>query len=149
MNIWAVFTESGEYESYSRDLAGVFATKELADAFAIVAHGEVEEWCVLDAAPIKVTQYHWREQVEPYGKLAPPRELRAQGTAHFGRSRYRALVWEHLAEHRSCTGPWNGDNKPSRSIVVSGTDLAVVKAEHKRLVAEARAWQADLKKSTA
>jgi hypothetical protein len=40
--VWLVWTEQGEYEQYSRDLRGVFVSKELAEGHAeALVDGEV------------------------------------------------------------------------------------------------------------
>ncbi len=129
--VFLVFTEQGEYEQYSRDLEGVFATKELADAFAVVIHGEVEEWDVLTSAPIPVKLYTWADHINPNGEI---------GTD--GRRRDNWKSWAHQeGPTTSKVSLWTYKTSPSRYISVSGTNLEEVKAEHKRLVAEVREKQ--------
>ncbi len=61
-DVWCVWTQSGEYEGFWRDLHGIFATRDLADHHADEIRPEfdeveVVETPVLTEAPIKVTRY--------------------------------------------------------------------------------------------
>jgi len=142
MSVWIVFTEAGEYEQYSRDLEGVFATEELAQAFALVVSGEVEEHPVLNSAPVLVDQFEWSDYVAPDGKLSPERLFGRTVYRSFGRSRRTWQIWDHQAiDLRSEVTDWDGRKSPSQYVRVEGRGKEQVKAEHHRLVAQVRAEQ--------
>ena len=74
MKVWCVWSESGEYEQFSRDLHGIFIRRELAEAHleqfrAGGGYDEVEVVAdeVLDAIPTAVPYIEYAAHITPDG----------------------------------------------------------------------------------
>jgi hypothetical protein len=133
--VWLIWTESGEYETYSRGLRGVFATEKLANEHVKQAGGEIEKWKLLTELPVGVTVYAYTDAVMADGTLSPD----SRGHKRHGHLRAKWKSWSH-EEPSSPVGeivPWSNKG-PDLYVKVQGTDRERVKALFDRLVAEAR-----------
>ena len=138
-NCWAVWTEEGEYDEYTRDLRGLFRTEELAVAFAIkVGNGEVEKWKISEEMPVEVLRYTWTDHVAPDGRLSPD----SPNGGWTGHERSHRCVWSHETANHSRIRVWT-ERTASRYVEVWGTDLEWVKKEFARLVEQVRRFQRD------
>jgi hypothetical protein len=140
--VWSVWTEDGEYEQWSRDLRGVFATAELAEAHAAQLREsreydvcEVLEESVLQEIPSRVPFIEWSAHITPDGA-----EDRGLG---FDRGE-KFKTWSNEIE--PATGrvePWNARQQPGHMYIeVVGSDPEAVAAEYARLLTEVRAGSA-------
>lgn len=129
--VFLVWTEEGEYEMYSRDLRGIFSTRELAEQHkAIVGRergvdAEVAEWPVMDA-PLSPAKHYNRAG-----------HVLADGTVH-RTSTGPWDTWEHECPRvKGRIGPWSSRG-PDLYVEVHGYDREAVEVEFRRLLSEAR-----------
>lgn len=136
--IWCVWTESGEYDQYSRDLRGTFASEALAEAHAAQLRGrlyhvvEVVEDAVLDAVPVSVPYVRYAAHIWP------------DGTEDHDLGYHHGSTWatwsnELLPLDSSRCVPWSTSARADMFIEVTGSDEALVAAEYDRLLAALRA----------
>ena len=135
MTVWLVWTEQGEYEDWSRDLRGVFPTRDLAEAHAkqLGAEAEVAEESVLELLPEDVPRICWAAHIRPDG-------TEAEGELGWERGeKYR--TWSNeitpaLGHTAFWSGEWSG--KRDRYVEVNGCDEQAVREEYARLLAQVR-----------
>lgn len=136
--VWEVWTESGEYENFSRDLRGLFATEELAQAHADQLKAtreydrvEVAADRVQSVLPARVPCVQWSAHIWPNGTV----------DMGLGRRAGRQFdTWDNeLAplESSRCD-PWSHGEAADLYIEAVGSDPELVKAEYQRLLIVAR-----------
>lgn len=140
MKVWCVWTEDGEYETYTHDLRGIFATRELAESHAAQLRAdrhdsvEVVEEAVLDAVPTRVTRFVYAAHITADGT-----EDKGQGysggvgTSEWWSNELRPMDSSSIKKWTSVHDP-----RPDLVIRAEGSDRALVAAEYARLLAEAR-----------
>src|SRR6185295_17510049 len=128
MEVWAVWTQSGEYEQHHVDLRGVFASAELANQFLgalIVDDPEnkwIEEKAVLSEMPTLLTLHTWADHVGVDGSVSPAWQRYPAG---FGQQRHHWPIWSHDEAAVAVKGeirPWGQEGDIDRFVEVSGTD---------------------------
>lgn len=136
--VWAVWTESGEYEDWSRDLAGLFSDRAAARSHADALQAqresldvvEIKRETVLATPPEPVTYYRWSAHITE------------DGQEDKGLGYYRESCdgwWSHdLRPARGRLVRWSGDRAPDLYIEVTGHDLQAVRAKYDRLLQKAR-----------
>jgi hypothetical protein len=136
--IWYVWTESGAYEQFSRDLRGTFASKALAEAHAAQLRNqggydavEVVEDVVLDGVPVSVPYVRYAAHIWPDG-------TEDTGLGYHRESAFASWSNELRPLDNSRVGPWSRKDQPDKYIEVIGSDEALVAAEYERLLAEVR-----------
>jgi hypothetical protein len=136
--VWCVWTEWGEYEQFSRDLRGVFATAELATAHADQLEAsdrydvvEVVADEVMTTLPTRVPYVCWSAHIKRDGT-----EDRESG---FKRGKLFDTWSNELAPLGSAKcDKWSGRDIPDLFIEVVGSDPEMVATEYGRLLALAR-----------
>jgi|ERR1035437_1022012 hypothetical protein len=135
--IWCVWTEWGEYESFSRDLRGIFQTPELAEAHAAQLRidttydlVEVVENEILDALPQRVPHIEWSAHINPDGS-------EDKGLGYDRGARYHTFSNELRPLHSSRVDEWSRQTH-DLFIEVIGSDKDLVAAEYGRRLIEVR-----------
>ena len=136
MKVWYVWAESGEYEQFSRDLRGTFASKKLAEAHAAQLREpatrydvvEVVQDVVLDEVPVSVPYVCYTAHIRPDGT-----EDKALGYRRG--SEFSTWSNELLPLDYSRVDPWSHKDRADQYIEVIGSDEILVAAEYERLLA--------------
>ena len=135
MSVWCVWTEDGDYEQHSRDLRGIFASRDLAEAHAQQLRDadapdvtEVIEDEILTELPVRVPFIRYAAHVLP------------DGTEDFGLGYQRGRMFDTWSNeirplNKSRVEPWRTRDVADLYIEVIGSDEAVVAAEYARLLA--------------
>lgn len=136
--VWLVWTESGEYESWSRDLRGVFATKELADGHAaqLGEGAEVHTESVMTTIPKNVPYIEWSAHIDSLG-----REDTGLG---YGRGAQCRTWSNEISDAAGRISEWNRRQSDDLYVEVVGSDAGAVEAEYARLLTIARAIRNDV-----
>lgn len=136
MNVWCVWTESGEYSNFSRDLRGIFVSHGLADAHAAQLRGqhydvvEVVEVEILGALPVSVPRVRYAAHIWPDG-------TEDHGLGYDRGPQYSTWSNEIRPLEESRCVLWDS-RAPDQFIEVTGSDEALVEAEYDRLLADLR-----------
>lgn len=132
--LWCVWTESGEYEQFRRELRGIFASEAVAEAHAAQLRGafysvvEVVMDAALDAVPTSVPYVRYAAHIWPDGT-----EDRDLGY-HRGPA-FRTWSNELRPLDSARCDPWSATDM---FIEVIGSDEALVAAEYERLLVALR-----------
>lgn len=136
--IWYVWTESGEYSQFSRDLRGTFASESLAEAHAsqlrVQARYDVVEVAadaVLTEVPVNVPCVRYAAHIWPDGS-------EDKGPGYHRGSEYSTWSNELRPLEPSRVVSWSGRDSPDMYIEVIGSDETLVAAEYERLLAKLR-----------
>lgn len=140
MKVWCVWSESGEYEQFSRDLCGIFATRELAESHADQLRRqdgpdgvvEVVEDEVLSDLPVAVPYVRYAAHIWPDG-------TEDKGPGYHRRAEFQ--TWSNVLQplDQARTDHWNRQQKPKDLYIeVIGSDEALVAAEYDRRLADVR-----------
>lgn len=139
--VWCVWTESGEYDSFSRDLRGIFPTERLAEAHAAQIRAandyeDVVEVCreeVLPRVPSRVPYIKRSAHILPDG-------AEDRGLGYELGKQFDGWSNEIAPLETARIGKWHGEKRglPDLFVEVIGSDSAAVKAEYERLLAVAR-----------
>lgn len=137
VKVWCVWTESGEYEQFGRDLRGVFATQALAEAHATqlraASHYDVVEVVgdsVLDEVPISVPHVRYTAHICPDG-------TEDHGLGFYRESGFSTWSNELRPLDSSRVALWSNKGA-DQYIEVIGSDEVLVAAEYDRLLVELR-----------
>lgn len=140
--VWLVWTESGDYEQWSRDLAGIFGDRAAARAHAdaLEAHRdsldkvEIKREVVLTEPPTPVTYHRWSAHITPEGNEDPG--------LGYNREAHDGWYWCWSNSMRPARGKivrWSGQQRSNDLYVeVTGYDLEAVRAKYARLLEKAR-----------
>lgn len=137
-SIWCVWTEWGEYEQFSRDLEGLFASEALAKAHAAQLRDsghydtvEVFADMVLDQIPVSVPYVRYAAHILPDGS--------EDGVTGYHRGS-EFSTWSNALRplESSRVSPWSRPDLPDMYIEVIGSDEPLVAAEYERLLVELR-----------
>lgn len=135
--VWCVWTEHGDYENHSRDLRGVFATEELAEAHAAqIRQHETPDVCevisedVLGEIPSGVPWIKWSAHITPSGR-------EDEGLGYERDEKFK--TWSNeITAARGRLDRWSYPGTPDLYVEVIGCDPEAVQAEYNRLLAVAR-----------
>lgn len=134
LTIWAVWTESGEYESWAHDTQAIFATEALAQQHAEQLRSFRQDWevgvhrqTVMDELPILGT-WHRREA-----------HILADGAVDRPESGWISFPsWQYADDITECRiSTWNRRD-PDLSIDITGHDKEAIKALYTEMLQEAR-----------
>lgn len=138
MSVWCVWTESGEYEQFSRDLRGIFVSEGLATAHADQLRGSgyynvvsVVEDEALSAIPVSVPYVRYSAHIWPDG-------TEDHGPGYERGPRFPTWSNECRPVEESRVGPWGSEGDPNQYIEVTGSDEAQVAFEFDRLLTDLR-----------